>query len=254
MSQYSSPKEQEGAVTALVMYLPRKISNGYKYASGRSGGIRILKPIALTYCALLAVESLYISTPAIKNALSGSDAVQVDKRDMRFVWKPFIDDGADMSRLSPLPNISRVTTNWLPIPTFIKSRIASSQETVWNNWGEFIAAATLALLIQYIEALVWRKVTEKQSRDEFNKFNDIKKVTASKDSVAVARLKAAQHNQYGSGNTAIRFFMVVILYLLEIGAFRTSFGAAGALWAQVVYGFLTVFGFEVFDRMFDEEE
>ena len=240
--------EKEGLFIASAMYLPRKLSEGYTYVSSDEGAPKFLKPILLVFLASLSVESIFKVMPKAY----GLVGIEVPTENRSFVPKPFVNDGADITLLSPLPNLQRAAIKLLPLPQFIETRLASDKRTVWDNSWEFALAIFVALSIQNIEAQILRKKSVKEAKAGFDKYNNIQKISASPEAVALAHLKAASYNQYGSANTTIRFSMMLMLYILEGAAFVGSFTKAH--WViTYLYGFLTIFGYEVFSRMYDDD-
>lgn len=254
-AQPLKPVPTEGFFTAAVMYIPRKFSSAYDAGTSRSGAARILKPLMLSYCALLSIETIYVALPVAGRAIGGeSYTTELKAQDLRFAPKAFISDGADITRLSPLPNLQRAAVDLLPLPAPLKTRLATDKVTVWDLWPQLLLAVAIAMVIQSVEAWAWRKASPSAAKADFYKFNAIKKVTASRDAVAVAHLKAKQYNQYGTGGATIRFSLMLMLYALEFGAFKASFIPGAKLWATVVYGLLTVFGWEVTIRLFEDDD
>ncbi len=82
----------------------------------------------------------------------------------------------------------------------------------------------------------------------------MKQVTADKNSLAEAKLRAKQYNAYGTGNLLIKTIGVVGVYSLELCAFLGSFAGSVAFPVTLTYGFLVIFGYEVFELLGKEAE
>ena len=247
---YVPPVRDEHVLVSIGMGPLRLAQRGYRHLSSVAG-FGIVASIMTCYCAALSVETVMIAVPG---ALAPDQYTEEFKRSRRFVPKPYVNDGAELGRLNPVPNIQRLVLQryftWLPF--WIKGRVASDYWTVWSNPGVLLLAVVVAVTIQRFEGLIWRKKSAATTRAEFEDANREKQVEADAKAIALAHYKAAQHNTQGMGGLVGTFLAVVVLYGLEIGAFLGSFAGAGSWAINAVYAFLTICGFELFDRMADD--
>ncbi|MFG6097375.1 hypothetical protein SPB21_19070 [Leptothoe sp. ISB3NOV94-8A] len=252
----------EHVLVSMVMCLPRWGQRSYRHLSSVKG-FGIIASLMTLYCAGLSIESIMVSMPAtmrmgdyagIARGRSSKAQLEKIKRQRRFVPKPYVNDGAELGRLNPWPNLQRAILQnyfqWLPM--WVKGRVASDYWTVWNQPAILALAAVFAITIQRFEGMIWRKKSTEQTLAEFQEANQQKQVEADPKAIALAQYKAAQHNSQGIGGIVGTFIAVVLLYGLEIAAFVGSFAGAGSWVVNTIYGFLNICGFELFDRMGDE--
>ena len=242
MTSSTQNKPKEHILTAVLMAGPRAFQRSYGSLSGP--GFNIVATGMSCYCALLSVESLFVAVP---NVLG--DRTQ-PAEDVRFVPKFYVDDGAQLGRLSPVPNMQRFAFNHLPmVPDWVTGSIASDKWTVWDSPGLLLMSVMAALVIQRFEAMVLRRKPASVVRAKFEQANRLKRVTADKDSLAEAKVRARQYNSYGTGNLLIKTIGVTGVYALELCAFLGSFAGSVAFPVTLTYGFLTIFGSEIFDLL-----
>ena len=241
----NAPKEH--ILTAVMMAGPRGFQRAYGSLSGP--GFNIVATGMSVYCALLSVESLFVAVP---NVLG--DRTQ-PAEDVRFVPKFYVNDGAQLGRISPLPNMQRFAFNHLPmVPDWVVGSAASDKWTVWNSPGLLLMSLMAALVIQRFEAMVLRRKPASVVRAKFEKANRLKRVRADKDSLAEAKVRARQYNSYGTGNLLIKTIGVTGVYALELCAFLGSFAGSVAFPVTLTYGFLTIFGYEIFELLGKEAQ
>ena len=262
--QVSAPTiRDEHVLVSMVMSLPRWGQRSYRHLSSIKG-FGVVATILTVYCAGLSIESIMVSIPAtvrrgeyagIARGRGSRLQLEAIKRQRRFVPKPYVDDGAELGRLNPWPNIQRAILQnyfqWLPM--WIKGRVASDYWTVWNQPALLALSVVFAVSVQRFEGLIWRKKTSTETYAEFAQANAQREVEADPKAIALAQYKAAQHNTQGLGDIVGTFIAVVLLYGLEIAAFIGSFAGAGSWVVNTIYGFLNVCGFELFDRMGDDQ-
>lgn len=245
----------EHILTSLGMAPFRGGQRAYRHLSGIKGS-GIIATLMSVYCAGLSIESIMVATPAAFSQISGADYTEAMRRSRRFLPKPYVADGSQLGRLSPIPNLQNAVLqkyfSWLPY--WIKGKVQADYWTVWNEPGILALSVVVALMIQRFEGLIWRKKTTEQTRFEFIKANAQKKVAADPDAIALATYKAQQHNRQGAGGVVGTFMAVVILYGIEIAGFFGSFSGAGNFVINAIYGGLTICGFELFDRMAEESD
>jgi hypothetical protein len=240
----------EHVLTALAMAPFRWCQRGYRHFSS-ADGVGILSTLLCVYCAGLSIEAVMVAIPG---GITRGEYTEEMRRERRFVPKPYVNDGARLDRLNPIPTIQRAVLekyfSWLPL--WIRGGAQEPYWTVWQQPGILILAVVAALTIQHYEGKIFRKRSIKQTLKNFNETNKIKQVKADPQAIAVAEYHARQHNAQGTGSVMGTFFAVVLLYGIEIAAFAGSFSGAGSWVINAVYGFLTIAGFEVFDRMGDD--
>ena len=246
-----APVVRDEHVLVSIAVAPfRFCQRSYRHLSSIRG-FGIIASVMTVYCAGLSVETIMVSIPRATQREGYTEEV---RRTRRFIPKPYVDDGAELGRLNPLPNLQRAVLQkyftWLPM--WIRGNIQSDYWTVWNEPGILLLSVVVAITIQKFEGMIWRKKSFKTTREEFEEANSIKNVEADSRSIALAHYKAQQHNQQGTGSILGTFFAIVVLYGLEIAAFVGSFAGAGSWAINAVYGFLTIAGFEVFDRQSDD--
>ena len=242
MTSSTQNKPKEHILTAVLMAGPRAFQRSYGSLSGP--GFNIVATGMSCYCALLSVESLFVAVP---NVLG--DRTQAAE-EVRFVPKFYVNDGAQLGRLSPVPNMQRFAVKHLPmVPDWVKGSIASEKWTVWDNPGLLLMSVMAALVIQRFEAMVLRRKPASVVRAKFEQANRLKRVRADKDSLAEAKVRARQYNSYGTGNLLIKTIGVTGVYALELCAFLGSFAGSVAFPVTLTYGFLTIFGSEIFDLL-----
>ncbi|MEM9008136.1 MAG: hypothetical protein AAGE59_32090 [Cyanobacteria bacterium P01_F01_bin.86] len=252
----------EHVLVSMVMALPRWGQRSYRHLSSVKG-FGIIASLMTLYCAGLSIESIMVSMPAtmrmgdyagIARGRASKTQLEAIKRQRRFVPKPYVNDGAELGRLNPWPNIQRIILQnyfqWMPM--WIKGRVASDYWTVWNQPAILALAAVFAITIQRFEGMIWRKKSTAQTLEEFKEANKQKQVEADPQAIALAQYKAAQHNSQGLGGIVGTFIAVVLLYGLEIAAFVGSFAGAGSWVVNTIYAGLNILGFELFDRLGDE--
>lgn len=233
-------KQKEHILTAVAAAPFRTVQRCYKHLSG--GGFGLVAAFLTAYCAGLSIESVYVSTPAFVG-----DSQRASE-ELRFIPKPYVDDGARFGRISPISVRWDFMGSWLNPFESPKWPVKWNGSSIWNNPGVLVLAIAVALTIQQFEAMVLRRKSFQQTKKEFDKANSKKKVTADKAAVAEAKIKAAQVNSHGTGGLLLKTLGVVGVYSLEICAFAASFAGAGFA-VSLVYGFLTIAGFEVFDYL-----
>lgn len=219
----------EHVLIAMIMAGPRWGQRSYRHLSSVKG-FGIIASLLTLYCAGLSIESIMVSMPAtmrmgdysgIERSTAGKARLESIKRERRFIPKPYVNDGAELSRLSPIPNLQRTILQnyfqWMPM--WIKGRVTSDYWTVWSQPGILALATVFALTIQRFEGMIWRKKNSAQTYAEFVAANVQKEVTADPKAIALATYKAQQHNSQGLGGIVGTFIAVVLLYGLEIAAF-----------------------------------
>lgn len=233
----------------------RGLSAAYSYLSSVKGS-GIVATFMSLYCAGLSIEAVFVATPSAISKISGLEYTEDMRRQRRFMPKPHVNDGAELGRLNPWPNIQRAVLQkyftWLPY--WIRGRVASNYWTVWNSTGVLFLSITIALIIQNWEGRIWRKKPYTQTKGEFDEANSQKRVNADPNAIALAAYRAQQHNQQGMGGVLGTFIAVTCLYGLEIAAFFGSFSGAGSFVVNTVYSFLTICGFEIFEKMKEESD
>ncbi|MDV3351734.1 hypothetical protein QGP82_23730 [Leptothoe sp. LEGE 181152] len=253
----------EHVIVSMVMSLPRWGQRSYRHLSSVKG-FGIIASLMTLYCAGLSIESIMVSMPAtmrmgdyagIARGRGSRTQLEAIKRQRRFIPKPYVDDGAELGRLNPWPNLQRsILQNYFQwLPMWIKGQVASDYWTVWNQPAILALAAVFAITIQRFEGMIWRKKSTMETYKEFIQANAQKEVEADPKAIALAQYKAAQHNAQGIGGIVGTFIAVVLLYGLEIAAFVGSFAGAGSWVVNTIYGFLNICGFELFDRMGDDQ-
>ena len=253
----------EHVLVALVMSPLRGGQRAYRHLSSVKG-FGIIASLMTVYCAGLSIESLMVSMPStmrmgeyagIARGRAGQSQLEAVRRQRRFIPKPFVNDVAELGRLNPWPNIQRTILQnyfqWLPM--WIRGRVASDYWTVWNAPATLALAAVFAITIQRIEGMIWRRKRTMETYKEIIQANAQKQVEADPKAIALAQYKAQQHNSQGIGGIVGTFVAVVLLYGLEIAAFVGSFAGAGSWVVNTIYAGLNIFGFEVFDRMGDDQ-
>ena len=264
----NTPKPQptvrdEHVLVSIVMSPLRGGQQAYRYLSSVKG-FGIIASLMTVYCAGLSIESLMVSMPSslrmgdysgIARGRAGKPQLEAIRRERRFIPKPYVDDGAELGRLNPWPNIQRTILQnyfqWLPL--WIKGNVASPYWTVWNQPAILALATVFAITIQRFEGMIWRKKSTQETFKEFIEANAQKQVAADPKAIALAQYKAQQHNSQGLGGIVGTFVAVVLLYGLEIAAFAGSFAGAGSWVVNTIYAGLNIFGFEVFDRMGEDQ-
>lgn len=247
----SAPQvKDEDVLVALCMAPLRGLQRSYRHLSSVKG-FGIVATVASVYCLGLSVETIYVAIPS---AISPGQYSESAKAERRFIPKPFVSDGAKLARLNPWPNIQHSLlqpfVGWLP--EFVKGSIeASKPYTIWDEPGLLFLSFTVAITIQRFEGLIWRRKSYRATLIEFQMANQMKQVQANPEAIALAQYKASQHNSQGLGGLIGTFFAVVVLYGMEIAAFLGSFAGSGNWAVNMVYGMLTIGGFEVFDRLGD---
>ena len=254
----------EHVLVSIGMSPFRGGQRAYRHLSSVKG-FGIIASLMTIYCAGLSIESIMVSMPAtmrmgdyagIARGRASNTELEAIKRQRRFVPKPYVDDGAELGRLNPWPNIQRTILQnyfqWLPL--WIKGNVASDYWTVWNQPAILTLAAVFAITIQRFEGMIWRKKTTTETLQEFQEANKQKQVEADPQAIALAQYKAAQHNSQGMGGIVGTFIAVVLLYGLEIAAFVGSFAGAGSWVVNTIYAGLNILGFELFDRLGDDEQ
>ncbi|MEA5464617.1 hypothetical protein [Leptothoe sp. PORK10 BA2] len=264
MTVLKSPQiHDEHVLVAMIMSPIRGGQRAYRHLSSVRG-FGIIASMMTVYCAGLSIESLMVSMPAtmrsgdyaeVARGQGSRAALEAIKRERRFIPKPYVNDGAKLGRLNPWPNIQRTILQnyfqWLPL--WIKGRVASDYWTVWNQPGILVLSVVFALTIQRFEGMIWRKKTPDETLAEFEEANALEAVEADPRAIALAAYKAGQHNAQGLGGIIGTFIAVVLLYGLEIAAFAGSFAGAGNWVINTIYAGLNIFGFEIFDRMGDDQ-
>ncbi|MDJ0704139.1 MAG: hypothetical protein QNJ46_12720 [Leptolyngbyaceae cyanobacterium MO_188.B28] len=244
---------EEPVLLTIAMAPLRAGQRSYRFLSSIKG-FGVVASIMTCYCAGLSIEAIYVATPVVRSMAVGEVYSEAQKAARRFIPKPYVLDGAELGRISPLPNIQRLLVNehlqWLP--RWIRGHVASDYWTIWNEPGVLFIAVCVALTIQRFEGMIWRKRDLKELKAEFEAMNQVKQVEASEDAVVAAAVKATEYNAYGMGGIVGTFCSVVVLYGLEFSAFFGSFSGSGSFGVNTVYGVLTIFGFELFDRLSDD--
>lgn len=237
----------EHVLVSIAMSPFRWTQRTYRHLSSRNG-VGIVGSLLCAYCVALSVEALYIAIP---NMVAPGTYTEEVKASKRFVLKPWVDDGADFGRmLPPVRQVAyRITPGW--VPSFIRGD-GSYRWTIWHQPGALALALLGALIIQYYEAKIWRKRSVQETLEKFREANGIKKVEADPKAIAVAQYHAQQHNIQGTGSVTGTFLAVVALYGSELAAFGGSFAGSSNGLVTVLYAFLTICGFEVFDRISQE--
>ena len=242
----------------------RAATRSYRYLSSVPG-FGLVAHVATTYCALLSIESVMVAVPVnhpqrseFTTKAEYKEVVEAVRRTRRFVPKFAVNDGADIRRLLPIANlhnllVNEVTKDWEWMPDFIRERAKSEFWTVWSNPALFVLAASTAIMIQRFEAVFIRKKSAEITKAQFEKANSMKKVKAHPRAIALAAIRAEEHNRQGMGEVGVGYAGICLLYIVEFGAFLGSFSGAGSFIVNTIYALLTVFGFELFDRFTGDE-
>lgn len=258
------PIKDDNVLIAIGAAPFRVVTRTYRYLSSVPG-FALIAHVATTYCALLSIESVMVAMPVnypiradFATKADYKEEVELVKRQRRFVPKFAVNDGADVRRLLPIANIhnllvNEVTKEWDWMPEFITARAKSDFWTVWNNPALFVLAASAAITIQRFEAVFLRKRATEATRAKFDEANKIKRVEADPKAIAVAAIRAEEHNRQGMGEIGIGYTGITLLYVAEIAAFLGSFSGSGNIIINLFYGLLTVAGFELFDRFTGDE-
>jgi hypothetical protein len=224
-----------------------------RWATGSTGGKAVIGVLA-TYCAALSVESWYVAMPII----AGKESASVNRK---FVPKPFIDDGADLGLLNPLPVAGAVWGLGVDIfsamlPFSIKGAPPKIADCVWLDWRFYIAlSASLALQIWQAKAIRAVSISARRTRAERLAVHKTMKLDP--NSLKIAQSRAAEYNSSLTGHRATNGAMIALSYLVELGTGAVSISQSmgiGALTAAI-YCVIQAFGFEVLiNHMEDQEE
>lgn len=236
-------KQKEHIIEAVVAAPFRTVHKTYKHLSG--GGFGLIAAMLSAYCAGLSIESIYVATPSF----IGDE--QRTQEELRFIPKPYVEDGAKLGRLSPVVFQLDFMGSWVNPLESPKGPVKWNAGSIWENPGVLVLAIAVSLTIQQFEQMVLRRKSFQQTKASFDDANGKKRVTADKNAVAEAKLAAARVNNHGTGTLLIKTLGVSAVYALEAAAFASSFAGAGFA-ISIVYGFLTIAGFEVFDLLSEE--
>lgn len=231
-----------------------------------SRGAKTMAAIAAIYCGLLSVESIYSAQKP--QPLSWARAEKSYHSATNFVPKPFVDDGADLSRLLAVPNPLTMGSN-LVVDVFGTQTGITKQDPgeggyLWQstlglfaktgNW-KFLVAVAAALLIQGIEARAFRSLAIDIKRRKAERLNAIKRIQLDPKAIMGAQAAVADYNLSGTKRQGINAGVVVVTYLVEVWTFIAGFsgGPGASFFVQVIYGALTLFGFEAFATLADDD-
>ncbi|MEO1401903.1 MAG: hypothetical protein AAFV72_11735 [Cyanobacteria bacterium J06635_1] len=218
------------------------VAKAIAWTTNPSGGAKYALYIAAAASFGLSVESLYSVMP------------RQDERpaaEIRFVPKPGVEDGADLSRLIPNPfgllgaGIDALLA-WLPF--YAKLGPGFGPEfLVWTDLN-FYAAILFSAVIQGIEARIIRRVSIDLRKRRLDAVKNRKVVDLSPQALAIAKVRAKEYEYAGLGDYAFSAMAILSTYLIEGGVFfRTLYTVPGiSSAALLIYGVLNVFGFEVF--------
>lgn len=258
------PIKDDNLLIAIGAAPFRVVTRSYRYLSSVPG-FGLIAHVATTYCAFLSIESVMVAMPVgypqrddFTTKTEYVEAIEGIRRTRRFVPKFAVNDGADIRRLLPIANVhnllvNEATKDWEWMPDFIRERAKSEFWTVWNNPVLFGLAASAAIMIQRFEAVFVRKKSVEFTKSRFDKANAMKKVQADPKAVAIAAIRAEEHNRQGMGEVGVGYAGICMLYIIEFSAFLGSFSGAGSFVINTIYALLTVFGFELFDRFTGDE-
>ena len=245
--QTHEPDEHMALTLGMAPF--RAVRNSVRFLTSVPG-FGVVATLASCYCFALSVAAIFVATPRAVYWESYTAAMQAERR---FVPKPYVNDGAELGRLNPLPTLQRAVLSryfqWLPL--WIRGNVATPYYTVWDSPGVLVLSVLVAIIIQRFESILWRKRSREETLTEFYEANAVKQVTADPKAIVLAELKAREHNAQGLGSVVGTFLAMSVLYGLEIIAFFGSFTGAGHWLANTIYGFLTICGYEAFDRMTD---
>lgn len=253
----------EPAVASMFMAAPRGVVRGWRYLTSKRGfGI---VATCLSFMSIgLSIETIYVATPQVIPEAGGAtfmggqfrvDDLRADgfteemKMHRRFIPKPYVYDGAQIMRLNPVPTIRRA---FLIDKEFLPIWVKGNGDYYWTVWDEpvlMLISILVAIVIQRFESMIWNKKSRKECLEEFNAANQEIKVAADPKAIAIAQQKARQANSYGLGGMIGTGLAIVGLYTLEFAAFVASFNKGTNFIFIVIYGGMTIFGFEVFDRL-----
>jgi hypothetical protein len=218
------------------------LAKAIAWTTNPSGGAKYALYIAAAASFGLSVESLYSVMP------------RQDERsaaEIRFIPKPGVNDGADLSRLIPNPlGLLQVgidaLLSWLPFYSKLGSGF-SPTFLVWTDLN-FYAAILFSSVIQGIEARIIRRVSIDLRKRRLDAVKHRQVEDLSPQALAIAKVRALEYEYAGLGDYAFAAVAILSTYLIEGGVFfRTLYTVPGiSSAALLIYGLLNVFGFEVF--------
>ncbi|MBD1847368.1 hypothetical protein H6F89_28970 [Cyanobacteria bacterium FACHB-63] len=259
------PKRKSGLGHALFKPI-NWASNGFKWLTNPNadgGGQYLMKGFAVLLCGLTA-ENCY-------QMLQGKESA-------RFIPKPLINDGARIERVLPLGAVGNAVTGTLAtLPNAVGVRNPDGSQLRWRPFGEpdfivwldpdFYIAVLNAAGINAIEAMFLRRVKlevrQRQLKNAIQTDEQIAQSLTYAEKKAEAqrletKLRETQLKTYGNGAILFNGVIIFVVYLAEGAMFFATSAPGVSVVTNTIYGFLSVFGAEIFwslgESMEDRQE
>jgi hypothetical protein len=231
---------------------------------------------------LLSLEGLYLTTmnvPRIAESVYQDGANQVTltedvllNRELRFLPKPWGDDGAQLRRLAPNGQLKSLLESFrdlnfatdligaaidsLPvINTLTRVDPEYEGETIYDNWDKFLIAMIASVAIQRVQGMFVRKMSRDVLARRVAAYNSASKVEAKDDAIWAAKPAAVTHNSYGIGEFIIPMMVVFLAYSVEIGTSLAMVRGLGlSSMGKLILILGNCLGFEISERIREIEK
>lgn len=242
------PKSKGKAIGHLIMKPVNWISNSVKWSTNPTakGGAQYMMKALAVGCFLLTTENTY-------QLFAGEKSV-------RFLPKPFVNDGADLSRVIPLGDVGNGILGTLTDgANLVGAKIKKPQpfhKTDFLIWGDprFYCALVFALFLNGVEALLIRKVSlavrQNQLRKSIATDEEIGSTVESFAQKAAefrrleTHVRVAQVKNFGNGQLLTLGGLCGLSYLFEFYTFFATATAGVPFVGTLCLGIASVFGAE----------
>ena len=256
------PRTKQGkAIGHLILKPIIWMSNSAKWLTlpTKQGGAKYVMWAMAIGCLGLSIENSYCLF---------TDA------DHKFLPKPGINDGANISRILPLGDVGNAAiggmtdiSNLLGAKLHRYQPFSKTDFLVWTD-PRFYGGLVLCLMVNGIQAMALRRVSLQIRAKQLQKASvvddQINNMTQNFEARAVdyqrleTRVRQAQVKHYGSGNVLTMGAIVAASYVYEFATFAVNSAPGAPFIGTVLLGLASVFGAEVLwatgDHMDQREE
>ena len=220
---------------------------------------------------LVSLEGLYLTTMNAPNIYTQAEVESAFiNPEIRFLPKPWGDDGAKLRRLAPngqlkgalgkfrelnfAADLVGAGIDMIPVVNTL-TRVDQKYvgETIFDHWDRFAIAFIASIAIQRIQGLFIRKMSRDILAKRVAAYNSATKVVAKDDAIWAAKPAAISHNSYGIGEFILPIIVVGLAYSIEIATSLAMVrGMSLSSLGKLILVVGNCLGFEISERIREE--
>lgn len=278
-------KRKKNWVWEILLFVPEKFCNIYRTEyklKSPTYKTRAFWTLVQTPILLVSLEGIYLTTmnaPKLAGAIYQGNETEIVwdenellNQELRFLPKPWGDDGAQLRRLAPNGQLEGTLEKFrdlnfatdligagidsVPIVnTLTRVDPEYENQTVFDNWDRFLIAIIASVAIQRVQGMFVRKMSRDVLAKRVASYNSATKVEAKDDAIWAAKPAAVSHNSYGIGEFIIPMMVVGLAYSIEIGTSLAMVRGLGlSSMGKLILLLGNCFGFEVSERIREDTD